>query len=36
MSWESRDLFFFFILTSFIAIDQDEAWVAVEENSLNN
>ena len=36
MSWKSRDLFFLFIWTSFIAIDQDEMWVAVEENSLNN
>ena len=36
MSWKSRDLFFLFIWTAFIAIDQDEAWAAVEENSLNN
>ena len=36
MSLNFRDLFLKLIWTSFIAIDQDEMWVAVEENSLNN
>ena len=36
MSLKSRDLFLKLIWTSFIAIDQDEMRVAVEENSLNN